>query len=467
MLLTKDYQQNVRTIDTQLRVGVNFDINAKENRFGSLRVRFYMLDGFVKDNILERVNAFILEHAADVSDAQEFCQRFITYGEIDVLDDTDDIFTQILAGNVAMLVEGMDKVVIISAKAVMIRAITEPNSDQVLRGSRDGFIEALVINTSLIRKRIRDTNLTMELFSVGSVSRTDVVLCYMDNLVNKRELNIIRKKLQTIRTHAVTMGHESIAEELKEKAEWNPFPRIRYTERPDIAASNVANGRIVLLMDNSPVAMILPTYFFDFVLDSNDYYFPPLLGTYIRLLRLVVFMSTVFLVPVWFLLSRHPEMVPSWLDFVKIENTVPLPVIWQLIVVELAIGGLRTASLNTPSALSNSFSIIGALILGELSIQMKCFVPQVIVFMGFAAISNFSQPSFELGYAFKFYRILLYILVELADVWGFVGGVVLMLVTLAVTRTITGGSYLYPLIPFNGRELFHTFVRKRLSQKTR
>ena len=150
---------------------------------------------------------------------------------------------------------------------------------------------------ALLRRRIRDPHLTMEGHKIGSRSRTDVVLCYLDDLVDQKLLEEVRGKLLSVDEKSFSMGHESVAEAIRPKQWYNPFPKARYTERPDTAAASVMEGSIVLIADNSPAVMLLPTTFFDFVQEANDFYFPPLVGTYLRLLRLVVFLLSLFITP--------------------------------------------------------------------------------------------------------------------------------------------------------------------------
>ena len=258
------------------------------------------------------------------------------------------------------------------------------------------------------------------------------------------------------------MGHESLAEVLIKKRWYNPFPKIRYTERPDTAAAQLMEGSVLVICDTSPQVMILPTSIFDFMQETNDFYFPPLTGTYIRLVRHAVFWLTLFLTPTWYLLIRHPTLVPEWLSFIIPTEAGRIPIIAQLFLVEFMIDGLRMASLNTPSMLSNSLSVVGGLILGDFAVQIGWLIPEVILYMAFVAIANFTQRSYELGYAFKFMRMGLLLLTAILGYRGFVVGVVGIGILLLTNVTVTGKRrYLYPLIPFDGKALKSLFFRVR------
>ena len=211
--------------------------------------------------------------------------------------------------------------------------------------------------------------------------------------------------------------------------------------------------------------MILPTSIFDFVQDTNDYYFPPLIGTYLRTVRMLVFLLTLILTPTWYLLMINPQWIPSWLEFIQIEEPNQVPILAQLLLIEFIIDGLKLASLNTPSVLSNSFSVVGALILGDFAVQAKWFVPEVVLFMAFVAIANFTQPSFELGYAFKLFRVVILVLTALFNIWGYIAGLLLMLLILICSKTISGRGYLYPLLPFNAQALSRLLVRRRINNR--
>jgi stage V sporulation protein AF len=322
--------------------------------------------------------------------------------------------------------------ILIDSRSYPARETTEPQNDRVMRGPRDGFVETLISNTALIRRRVRSTALTMSYFTVGKSSKTDVVLCFMSDRADAQYVKRISERLKEIKTESLTMGHQSLAECLIRTRWYNPFPKIRTTERPDVAAAQLFEGSVLILMDNSPEAMILPTSIFDFMQESNDFYSPPLTGTYIRIVRYLIFALTLFAVPVWYLCYANPTLVPDWFAFVLPSETGRLPVLAQLLIVEFVVDGLKMASMNTPDMLSNSLSVVGGLILGDFAVGVGWLIPEVIILMAFVAIANFSQRSYELGYAFKFMRILLLIGVALLGLWGFIGGALMTLVPMIV-----------------------------------
>ena len=466
--LTDKLQDNQAALDALLGVGRSYDVIARDLWIGSRRGRLYVIDGYGDDGVIERVCSFLLGRGAQLAeearDMQELVDRAVTFCEVDCENRVDEILTGAFLGKTVLLVDGFDRCALIDAKGYPCRAVSEPSDGKVLRGSHDGFTETLVQNTALLRRRIRDKELTLENHKVGSRSKTDVVLAYLENKVDRGELETLRRKLAAIDVNSTAMSQESIAEAMMAPQWYNPFPKVRYTERPDAATACVMEGDIVLFVDNSPSAMLLPTSFFDFLEEANDYYFPPLVGTYLRYLRIAVMLLSLLITPLWYLLVKDPAQAPEFLRFVAPEEEGSVPLLVQMLLLEFVVDLLKLASLNTPDALSSSFSMLGALILGEFAVQARWLVPEVLVYMAFVAIANFAQPSFELGYALKLMRMVILLLIAAFDVWGLVAGVLLLILLLATTKPILGKGYLYPLWPFDGRALRRILLRHPISR---
>lgn len=477
MLITGDimnqfsdsYSENLHRINKQLRVGESFDILIKRLKVAGRKATFYCIDGFVKDEMFEKMMEYMTniseKDMKDISDADAFVDNYITYIESSTENDFDKFITFVLSGAVGMILEGFSKGIIIDCRTYPARTVQEPEADKVLRGSHEGFVETVIFNTALIRRKIRNPLLTMKSFQVGTESKTDVILCYLEDVVDRKRLSVLTEKLNSIDVKSLTMSQESLKECLIPNQPWNPFPRVRYTERPDAAAACIYDGNIIVLTDGSPAAMIIPTGIFEFVQDVNDFYFPPIIGSFLRTIRTVVFSLSMILIPVWYLITEYHVHLPDFLDFMLIEQPNTVPIIVQLLIVEFVIDTLRLASLNTPNSLNSSFSVVGALVLGEFAVQSGWFVSEVVLFMAFVAITNFTQPSFELGYAIKISRTLILILCGLLKIWGFIIGLLLVLLVIATTKTLDGYTYLYPLIPFNKGALKSLFFRKQIQFK--
>lgn len=469
--LCEDYRENIRRVDSALRTAENFDLIKKVLYVGKDQVTFYYIDGFVESGQMNKLMAYMLTlKGLGTSDtprgaeaARYFLEHFMPQVESEVVTDPEILMQMILSGTTLFFGESFGaSAIVIDARTYPARSVGEPENDRVMMGSRDGFVETLVFNTALIRRRIRDPKLTMKYLTVGSRSRTDVVLCYLDGKADMDYVKSLEKKLKEIKTKALTLGHESLAELLIKQRWYNPFPKIRYTERPDVAAAQVLEGSILIICDNSPEVMILPSSIFDFLQETNDFYFPPLTGTYIRIVRHLVFWATLFWIPIWFLLTKNPELTPPSLSFILPKSQGRVSIFAQLLIVEFVIDGLRMASMNTPSMLSNSLAIVGGLILGDFAVSIGWLIPEVILYMAFVSIASYSQRSYELGYAFKFMRLLYLVSIQFFNIVGFWVASAVIVLLLISNKTVNGKrSYLYPLIPLKGRALLSLFVRFR------
>lgn len=458
MKLSNDYRWNVAHVSERLRVDKSFDIIERHLDCASGELTLFYIDGFVKDGEMQRVMQYILD-AKGISGAGAMVRR-LPYMEVELVSEVEKMICAVLSGQALMLADSFaDEAVLIDMRTYPARNTAEPDSDRVMQGAHDGFVETLVMNTALIRRRIRDERLTMEHVNLGGSSETDVVICYMDGVADRKTVDKVRAKIKAARPKSLTLGFQSLAESIIRRGWINPFPKIRTTERPDTAAAHLVEGSVLVICDTSPQVMILPTSIFDYLQQTDDYYFPPLTGSYMRMVRTLILILSVVSTPLWYMCIYYADMLPEGLRFLLPESPGALPILLQLILVELAIDGLKIASMNTPDMLSNSLSVVGALILGDFAIEVGWLCADVIFYMAFVAIANFAQQNHELGYAFKFIRVLTLLLTAWLGIYGFVGGLLFSILLVATNRTVTGSGYLYPLIPFNPKALFRLFFR--------
>ena len=464
MEFSQNLKDNITYLHEKLNVQTNFDVVYRVIHIGGREACLYFIDGFTKDDsLLKILQAFsTIKPESMPEDAHAFSKQYLPYGEIGLLTNDTDMITQLLSGVSCLFIDGYDKCLTIDCRTYPSRGVSEPEKDKVLRGSRDGFVETLIFNTALIRRRIRDPKLTMEIMSTGESSHTDIAICYMENRVDKQLLAKIKERIQNLKVDALTMNQESLAECLFPYKWFNPFPKFKFSERPDTAAASVLEGNIIILVDNSPSAMILPSSVFDIIEEADDYYFPPITGTYLRLSRMTISILSLMLTPTWLLLMQNPGYIPDWLAFIRVSDPLNVPLIWQLLILEFAIDGLRLAAVNTPSMLTTPLSVIAGIVLGEYAVKSGWFNSETMLYMAFVTIANYSQASFELGYAMKFMRIIILILTSIINIWGYAIGTILTICAIVFNRTIAGKSYIYPLIPFSLSELKKRFLRGRL-----
>lgn len=454
----------MKYLEKQLDVKTNFDVVYRTIHIGKREACLYFIDGFTKDEVwLKILQAFSTLKEEDIpEDAHGFSKKYLPYGEVGLVKNDTEMITQLLMGVSCLFIDGYDCCLTIDCRTYPARGVSEPEKDKVMRGSRDGFVETLIFNTALIRRRIRDPKLTMEITSAGESSHTDIALCYMKGRVDERLLSMIKDRINNLKVDALTMNQESLAECLYPHKWYNPFPKFKFSERPDTAAASILEGNVIILVDNSPAAMILPSSVFDIIEEADDYYFPPITGTYLRLSRMAISILTLFLTPVWLLLIQNPQLIPSWLEFIRLEEAPHVPLIFQLLILEFAIDGLRLAAVNTPSMLTTPLSVIAGIVLGEYSVKSGWFNSETMLYMAFVTVANYSQASFELGYAFKFMRMMILILTAVFNVWGFIIGTVISVCAVVFNKTIAGKSYIYPLVPLNLSKLKKRFFRGRL-----
>lgn len=462
-MFTTDYNTNLQIISDALRSEQSFDLVKRDLIIADRKAALFFIDGLLKDDITEKILEFFYKNVKfeNFKSALYFAQSAVPYVEVEVTSDLKKICTDVLSGISALIVEGFTEVILLDTRTYPQRSTSEPDNDKVLRGSRDGFVETLINNTALIRRRIRDTNLTVKAYSVGTQSHTDIAVIYMENKVDKKLLANLDKRLKAIDVPSLTMNQQSLVEALYKNLWYNPFPKVKHTERPDTTASAILDGNIVILVDNAPSALLLPTSIFDVLEEADDYYFPPVTGTYLKLARYFITIITVLITPLWLLAIQNPDYCPEFFRFVLLDEPQNIPVFWQLILMEVGIDGLRLAALNTPNSLTTPLSIIGAIALSEFAVESGWVSMEAILYMALVTVANFTQPNFELGYSFKFCRVLLLVLTYIFNVWGFIIAFIINLVLLCTNRTLSSKSYLYPLVPFNGKEFLRKILRIR------
>lgn len=436
--------ENMEEINQRIPVRESFDIIQREMMIGGRKAAFYFVDGFTKDEVMLKImDSFFSVTVEEMpGDAGAFSKRCLPYVEVDLLEDYDAVVKNVLSGVTCLFIDGYRRCIAIDCRTYPARSVEEPEKDKSLRGSRDGFVETIVFNTALIRRRIRDPHLVMEMLEVGNVSRTDVTLCYMTDRVDPELLANVQTRIKKLEPDALKMNQQSLAEGIFKRRWCNPFPKFKYTERPDTASACLLEGKLIILVDNSPSAMILPTSILDMIEEANDYYFPTITGMYLKISRILITIMTVFFTPLFLLLMQNPGWIPRAFAFISVKEAVNLPLIFQFLLLELAIDGLRLAALNTPNMLSTPLSVIAGIVMGDYAVQSGWFNSEVMLYMAFVAVANYTQPNFELGYALKFMRLIILVLTALFNWAGFVVGVIVVLCFVGFNKTLSGRNYL-------------------------
>ncbi len=463
------YEQRMNAAKALLHSDENFDILHRQLVIGGRKTSLFAVDGFLTGAVSEKVLEFFysIQEADMPQNYNDFEAKFAPFVDIMTIQDQEKFVQFLLAGMTCVLIDGYRQIIAFDFREYPSRNVNEPDKDKVLRGSRDGFIEALVPNAALVRRRIRDTNLIFQIQTVGRSSKTDVAIVYMKDRVNQKALDAVLDRIQNINVDSLTMNKESLSEMLFPRNWCNPFPRFKYTERPDTTAACLLEGSVVIMVDNSPAAMIIPSSLFSILEDANEYYFPPITGTYLRLTRMLTSVVAVYITPVLLLLMQNTQWIPPSLAFIKIEDEINVPVVIQFLILEFAIDGLKMASINSPNMLTTPLSIVAGIVFGDYTVSSGWFNAEIMLYMAFVAVANYTQSNMELGYALKFYRILLLVLTAWLNLTGFIIGSALLVLSLVMNPVLGGKGYLYPLLPFNGQQLIKRFFRVSLPYNER
>ena len=406
-----------------LNLETSFDVIRREVG-KDVKVILYFLSSLADSERVNELNVSLM-----LSSSEKYLSEQLSSGSVELQKDVYKAFLAISSGMSVVLCK--DKIYVVETRSYPSRSIDEPDTEKTIRGSKDGFNENIIINVGLIRRRIRSEHFKCEIFKVGDNSHTDVVVSYLDNKVNKKSLEKIIEKIKKTKIDGLVMSDRALEEKIF-KQNFNPFPLVRYSERPDIVAAHLLKGHIAIIVDTSSSVIITPTTLFEHTKHIEEYRQVPSVGTFIRLLRYFAILISVFLVPLWMLTLNNDSFTSN--IFVKLSNESPIPVLVQIIVVELVIELLRIATIHTPNHLSSAISSIG----------------------------GFATPSYELSLANKIVKLLLILAVGFFGASGFLIGITLFIVLLGAIKTY-GMPYLYPLLPFNYKEFLKVIFRPTIN----
>ncbi len=461
--LTKDIKENKEILKKILPIEKSFDIIGRELVIGNIEAYLVFIDGFAKDDIMLWILE-VLQSLKKVDISKDtittLMKNKIGYIEVESFSDINQMTTLVLAGAVALIIDGQEEGIIIDAREYPVRGPQEPDLEKVTRGSRDGLVETIIFNTSLIRRRLRDPNLIFEIKSVGKRSRTDVVISYLKDLVDEKLLKEVQDKIDNVDVGALVMAEKTLEELIIKKHWYNPLPQVKFTERPDVVAAHLMEGHIAIIVDTSPSVMILPVTMFHFTQHAEDYYQNIAVGTHIRWIRFLGMICALLLIPLWLLLVNNRQFIPEFLKFLGPKESSIIPIFIQFILLEFGLDLLRISSIHTPNSLTTSLGIIGGLILSEFAVKVGWFVPETVLYMAISAIGTFATPSIEFAMAIRIFRLLLIVLTGLFNLYGFVAGIIIIFVITYRTSSFKNGKkYTWPLLPFQWKPLSHILFR--------
>lgn len=456
MQLSTKLEENITAANQIFPFGKSFDLITRDLWIGEKKAFWIGVNGLIESSLLRDLLSDLQDpyFMGDfmITDIQNFMNTKIAYSQVQLSSNWNDIIKNVLSGPSALIVDGFSEALIIDTRTYPTRGMEEPDSEKVTRGAKDGFVETLLTNTTLIRRRIRHPKLTFEIQAIGSDSKTDVAIGYIGDIVDEDLLKKTKNKLESLDVTSLTMGTKSLEELLVTRRWFNPLPSFYLTERPDVACSYIMEGHMVIVIDNSPCVMVLPCTIFEFTQSPEDYYKSPSVGNYLRLLRFGCMILSLILMPVFLLLGSY---YPDFYGFKVItsEEVSPHRLFMYVLFIEFGLDLFKYSSSRASSGLSNSMGIIGGLIISDIAIQLKWASVEVIFYGALTMLLTLSLASVEFGEAIRIYRIFVVICVGFFGLWGFIASLVLVLISIVTTPTFAGKSYFWPLFPFNWEAL--------------
>jgi stage V sporulation protein AF len=461
--IPKSVQEIEKYMKDRVGLGDSFDLGVRKLKVLRKDVHFYYINGLTDTQFIIE----IVEGLVEINDNEklstklfEIVENRIMHQSVEHIKTMDELVDQVLSGLIVVVVEGEGVGLVIDVRSYPGRTPQEPDTEKVVRGSRDGYVENIIVNTALTRRRIRDERLRFEIMRVGERSKTDVAIGYIKDVANKDLIDLIRKEIKEIKIDGITMADKTV-EEFLLKQGYNPFPLVRYTERADVAAAHLLEGHVIVFVDTSPSVIITPTTYFHHLQHAEEYRQSPAVGTFVRWIRFLGLLASIVLLPLWFLFVLEPSLLPERIAFVGPNEETNVPVIVQLFLADVGIEFLRIAAIHTPTPLSTAMGLIAAVLIGQIAIDVGLFVPEVILYVALAAIGTFATPSYELSIANKIVRLGLLVSVAIFHTPGLVVGLTLVILLLASIKSLNT-PYLWPFIPFSPVALTQILIRRSM-----
>ena len=456
MLLSTRLSDNITRLKKLLPIGKSFDLVTRNLYLGDTPAYFITINGMCRTEVLQEIFTDLQDpqYTKDsyVKDIQKYIASKIGYAQVELENDMNNIIKQLLSGPSVLFIDGFAQAVIMDVRSYQTRSVEEPDTEHVTKGARDGFVETMLFNTNLIRRRIRSPRLTFEILSVGENSQTDVSIAYLDNLVPEDYVAQIRTTLQNLKVTSLTMGSKSLEELLVHKSWFHPMPSMHSTERPDVAASYLAEGHVLIIVDNTPAVLILPCSLFQFTQSPSDYYNSPLTGCYFRFIRFLCIPVSLFLLPTFYLISAYyPDIALQYRLLSEEVSWLELTIF--VFAAEFLLDLFKYSSSHSSAHFSGSLSIIGGLIIGDIAVNLQWVTEEILFYAAVTMLATLSLSSLELGEALRLYRLFLLVATTIFGIWGFAGASVLILLSIITTPTFGKASYLWPLIPFHWKAL--------------
>ncbi len=456
----KKLDENQRILEDKLGIGKSFDVGQREILVLGRRIQIYYVTGLVDSElIVDLMTQLLLLNSLPEPghDVFQTIHNRLVHQQVSLVQNIEEICTSVLSGLIAIVVDDETEAFIIDVRSYPGRGPSEPDTEKTVRGSRDGYTENIVVNTALTRRRIRTGKLRNEIIKVGNQSKTDIALMYIEDIADPHLVEEVRRRISNVKVDGLTMTDKELEEFITGQV-YNPYPLVRYTERPDVVATHLYQGMIAIVVDTSPSVILGPVTLFDHLTSVEEYRQTPAVGTFLRFIRYCGIFVSIFLMPTWLLFVLHPEYLPDFLSFIGPQEQGNIPIVLQVLAGEIGIEFLRMASIHTPTAISSALGIVSAILIGQVAVDVGLFGPEILFYVAIGAVGAFVTPSYELGLANKMFKLFIIIATALFGLWGYVGSIVLGFIFLATLKSF-GKPYLYPLIPFDFKALLRSIIR--------
>lgn len=454
----RNIYKNAAFMDEELGINLSYDADFREIVVLHRKIQLYYINGLTDDLFVVELLKKLVEindYEVDEWELEGIIQNRLVNQQVELVTSMREVIDQLLSGLVVVFVDGADEAFIIDVREYPGRAPEEPDTERVIRGSRDGFTENIIENTALIRRRIRDKGMRNEMIQIGKRSKTDICISYIQSITNERLLKTVKNKLKDITIAELVMADKALME-MFFATKWNPFPVVRYTERPDVAAQHILSGYIILIVDTSPNVIILPTTFFDLLEHAEEFRQTPTVGTFIRWIRISAMIVSILLLPLWLLFATDPTLLPKGLSFIGPKEDGNVPLALQILLADIGVEFMRMAAVHTPTPLATALGLIAAVLIGDIAIDVGLFTPEVILYVAISTIGFYVTPSYELSVANKVVKLFILVMTILFSVNGFFISVTLSIIYLVRSNALHT-PYLWPFIPFD-LNAFLTFI---------
>lgn len=437
------------------------DVVFRKLKVGGHNAYLLYIDGLIDTKEIE-TNA--VKQLLNVSEqvqltSEKLMETIISVNQVEESDKLDDLVNKVLDGDTGLIVDRLEKVFIISARGGSRRSVTEPETETSIRGPREGFTESLRVNTALVRQKIRSSHLKMVPRELGTETQTAIAILYLENIAQPTLVEEVLERIGKINIDGVL--ESAYVEELIEDNPWSPFPQIQNTEKPDTVAANLLEGKVSILINGTPFALILPATFWQFLQASEDYYQRFHISIFLRWLRLMLIFLALEL-PAFYIATTtyHQEMIPTNLlySIAASREAIPFPAFVEAMIMELAFEALREAGLRLPKVIGQAVSILGALVIGTAAVDAGIVSAPMVIIVSITGIASFTIPRYHLSISIRLLRFPLMFLASVFGMFGIVIGSIVIFTHLCKLRSF-GVPYFAPLAPLKMNELKDVFIR--------